>query len=457
MAEERENSIDIAEAVDGAPFSPLLIGISFCLFLTLYFDGLDFGLLGYLIPVIAKDLGSTRMETWVAITVGPIGGALGGLIGGYFGDRHGRRRALFASVALFGSATLAFALANSMTFLIAARFISTIGLGAATPNVAALLAELLPRRVRSQIMGAAFIGFPLGTATNGLLIPLSLPLYGWRGVAVVGAVMPLLLLILLLWAVPESPRYLAARADGRERLAKLLGRLRPDLALTGNESFHLPGQEGRKVSMRALFSRDYRRDTAGLWALGFSNQFASISIASWGATALTTIGFPYLVVVKGLMIGQLSGAAAALFGGWLMGRLGSRWSLGVFSVFGGVVALGLLLFTLAMFDVPVERDLGLILGLTALGVALSGVQLGEYPLSANVYPTTIRASGVGWMVGIARTGAIMAAAITGIIVNTFGAQYIFAGIAAAFVVGWFGLGLIRRHVLPSRAAAAPQM
>lgn len=446
MTANAPRDVDVADVIDKAPFNSFLFLISLCLFLTLYFDGLDFGLLGYMVPVIGEDLGASRFEVGLAIAVGPIGGALGGIIGGFFGDRLGRRNSLFASVALFSLATVAFASSANMEILILTRFVSTLGLGAATPNVAALLAELIPRRLRSQIMGAAFVGFPLGTATNGLLIPLLLPVYGWRGVALTGAVLPLLLLAFLFWIVPESPRFLSGKRNSAGRIAKLLGRLRPDMAFSERDRFVLTEQRVAKAGVRALLTREYWRDTLGLWALGFSNQFASISIASWGATALTTIGFSYMVVVRGLMVSQLCGAAAALAGGWLMGRIGSRTSLRIFSVFGAMVALMLFAFASSPADWGMNRDLLLILGLAMVGLSLSGVQLGEYPLAANAYPTNVRASGVGWMVGVARTGAISAATITGLIVNGFGAQYIFVGVALAFVIGWVALTAITRHV-----------
>lgn len=451
MASQASIDVDVAETIDEAPFNGFLILISLCLFFTLYFDGLDFGLLGYLIPVIAKDLAATPFEVGLSITVGPVGGALGGLIGGFYGDRLGRRNTLLASVALFSLATLALAFSSDMTMLILTRFLSTLGLGAATPNVAALLSELIPRRYRSQIMGAAFIGFPLGTATNGLLIPVLVPEYGWRSVAVAGAALPLMLLVFLLAILPESPRFLSNRRRNGPRIAKLLARIRPDLSFTGKENFVLREAMVGKAGVRALFAREYWRDTAGLWVLGFSNQFASISVASWGTTALTAIGFSYLAVVQGLMVSQLCGAAAALFGGWLMGRVGSRASLRIFSVFGIFAALAMFAYSSTLGSWEIDRNLLLVLGLAMLGLSLSGVQLGEYPLGANVYPTDIRASGVGWMVGVARVGAISAASVTGWIVHRFGPEYIFFCVALAFAVGWAALTLIRRHV--PRAAA----
>lgn len=339
------------------------------------------------------------------------------------------------------------ATAPTVTLLGAIRFFAAIGLGAATPNTAALLSELLPRRLRSQILAAVFVGFPLGAALNGVLIPVIVPDFGWRTMIVVGAALPLLLLVPLIRWVPESPSFLAGRPKRRGELVELLNRLDERNGFSEHDNFTVSRPAVTHVGVRALLSRTYLRDTLCLWVVGFSNQFAGVSLSSWATTALTAIGFGYFTAVNGLMAGNLAGAAGALVGGWAMARLGSRRSLRLFAVMGAATALTVFWWTSTSLGSPVTAAENAILfvAMALIGISTSGVQLGEYPLATNIYPVTFRASGVGFAVAVGRFGAISAVQVSGYFLNTFGEQFLFASVGTAIVVTLIALSLITRH------------
>ncbi|MGF6509038.1 AAHS family 4-hydroxybenzoate transporter-like MFS transporter [Paraburkholderia sp. 32] len=452
MIENILGRVDVDKMIEGAKFQGLLIAVSICLFFTLLIDGMDFTTLGYLMPVVAKHFGASRSLVTLALSVSPIGGACGGFIGGSLGDRWGRRRALITSVILFGSATVAISAAPSMQAIIALRLIASVGLGAATPNIASLLSELLPQRIRSQVMATAFIGFPLGASLNGLLIPLVLPHFGWRGVVMFGGVVPLLLVFVLFGLVPESPGFLTLRKSRNKELATTLQKLRPDLTVSSESQFFVERPKFGRVGVRMLFSPQYLRDTLCLWVSGASNQFAAVSFSSWASSALTGMGFSFYVAVHGLMVSNFAGAIGALIGGWLLGRLGSRKSLQYTALLGVFVALGLFALTINHVNGPSTplEDLALIVGMGLTGISIAGIQLGEYPLSTNIYPLEFRASGVGWVVAVSRAGAICSVSITGWVIKSFGAPYLFLGVAISIAVTFIALGLLKTHI-PKRS------
>jgi AAHS family 4-hydroxybenzoate transporter-like MFS transporter len=446
-AQGSSTSIDVDRVIEGAPFRGVLLTVTTCLFVTLLLDGMDFTMLGYLMPVVAKYLGASRSMVVIALAVSPIGAALGGFIGGYLGDRWGRRRTLFASILLFGCGTIAIATSPSMMVLVVVRFLASVGLGGATPNVASLLSELLPRRLRSQVMSAAFVGFPLGAAANGLLIPLLLPHFGWRAVALFGGAAPLLLALPLLRFVPESPGFLTFRPTRRGELATLLQKINPNISVSVKDQFVISRPPVERVGLRALLSRPYGRDTLALWLVGFSNQFAAVSFSSWATSALTAVGFGYYTAVHGLMASNLAGALGAVVGGWSMARLGSRKSLRLFAVLGIATTISIFIWTSNESGSTTSfKNITLIVTMALAGISIAGVQLGEYPLSTHLYPTRFRASGVGWMVAVSRLGATSAVSAMGFTIKAFGSSYLFAGVAVAIGVTWCALGWIQAHI-----------
>jgi AAHS family 4-hydroxybenzoate transporter-like MFS transporter len=450
MSSATPRVVDVDEVIERGRLRGLLLFVMGCLFLTLLFDGLDFTMIGYLMPVISKDFGATREEvTWI-LALSPIGGALGGFIGGFFGDRVGRRRTLIASVTLFSLAGFGIAAAPTIPILAALRFVGAIGLGAATPSTAALLSEVLPKRWRAQILSAVFIGFPLGAALNGVLIPIVVPEFGWRGLVVLGAVLPLLMIAPLTRWAPESPGFLAIRETRRRELASLLSKLDPTDRYTADDQFTLTRPPVMHVGMRALLSPTYVKDTLCLWIVAFSNQFAAVSLSSWATTALTAVGFAYFAAVNGMMAGNLAGAAGALVGGWAMGRFGSRKSLRFFALIGAAIALAAFWWTSTVLGgaASTAENVILIVAMAFVGISISGVQLGDYPLATNVYPVTFRASGVGNMVAIGRLGAISAVSVTGFFVNNYGPQFLFVSVGAAITVTLVALSFIGRHTEP---------
>src|SRR5438046_10202984 len=134
---------------------------------------------------------------------------IGGAVGGILGDRIGRRTALLFSMLSFAVLTLAISTVNGLMLLGAFRFLAGLGLGGAMPNAAALSSEYVPRRQRPFAITLTIVCIPLGGSLAGFVGGQILPRFGWRGLFLVGGILPLLMTAILLKVLPESPRYLA--------------------------------------------------------------------------------------------------------------------------------------------------------------------------------------------------------------------------------------------------------
>src|SRR6266850_211786 len=256
-------TIDVGSALDEAHWSRYQKLLVFATALTIILDGLDNQLLGAAIPSLMKEWNLGRAPFGNVLTTGLIGMMLGGFIGGYVGDRLGRRVALLASVVTFGILTVALFFANSITVLMVLRFFAGLGLGGAMPNAAALSSEYVPRRHRPFAVTLTIVCIPLGGTLAGLLGAEVLPRYGWRGLFLVGGIVPLVLSAILLKVLPESPRYLARQRARWPELASLLRRLGHNVP--DNAAFADAREQAVvQASARSLFAPEFRRDTLAL-------------------------------------------------------------------------------------------------------------------------------------------------------------------------------------------------
>jgi MFS transporter, AAHS family, 4-hydroxybenzoate transporter len=135
--------------------------------------------------------------------------ALLGLMVGAFGlgpiaDRHGRRSVLIGAAATFGIFTLSTAGAATLQQILLFRFLAGVGLGGAMPSLISLAAEYTPRSKRQTVVGLLWIGFPFGGVIVGLLASRLIDTVGWQSFFYIGGILPLVLSIVLIRALPDS-------------------------------------------------------------------------------------------------------------------------------------------------------------------------------------------------------------------------------------------------------------
>src|SRR5216684_4239093 len=193
--------------------------------LTIVLDGVDNQLLGNAIPSLMKEWSLNRGAFSTVLALSPLGMMFGGVLGGMLGDRIGRRAALLSSVISFAVLTLGISLVNGLLMLGVFRFLAGLGLGGAMPNAAALSSEYAPRRQRPFAVTLTIVCIPLGGTLAAFLSARIVPIYGWRMLFVFGGILPIVLGLILLKCLPESPRYLAGRKERWPELIVLLRKL----------------------------------------------------------------------------------------------------------------------------------------------------------------------------------------------------------------------------------------
>lgn len=393
--------LDIRRFIDERPFGPYQRGLIALCTLLCMIDGFDVQAIAFAAPVIAKQWGIAPSSFGPVFGAGLFGLTIGALIAGPFADRIGRRPALIASVIVFGIFSLLTPIAHDTTQLSLLRFATGLGLGGAVPNIVTLTSEYAPDRLRATVVTLTFCGFPLGATIGGLLSAVLMPHYGWQAVFYMGGILPLLVAVWLARSLPESARFLVARGRPVESVKRVLSSIDPSADLAHVSAFTLgEGAAAAKGPQVAQLFRDGRTPTTLLlWLMFFMNLLAMYFLVNWLPILFQRAGLSVEKAILATIIMNAGGIVGGLVLGRTIDRLGARSVLIVVSLVGTalIAATGMFGTAAAVLSVLVFF----------VGFCLVGGQMGFNALAASVYPTPMRATGVGWALGIGRIGSVV--------------------------------------------------
>jgi len=407
----QNSSIDAQTLINDAPLSKFQWFIAIICFLIVFVDGIDTAAMGFIAPALAQDWGVDRSQLGPVMSAALGGMIFGALLSGPAADRYGRKMVLTLSMLVFGGFSLASAYAGTLDTLVILRFLTGIGLGAAMPNATTLFSEYCPDRVRSLLVTCMFCGYNLGMATGGFISGWMIPTYGWHSLFLLGGWAPLALTVLVIFVLPESYRFLIVKGGDAEKVRNILSRIAPE-RVQGATHFHVPeeqSQGAKKNSLAMLFSTKYAKGTLLLWLTYFMGLVVIYLLTSWLPTLMRETGasMERATFIGGLF--QFGGVVSALFVGWAMDRFNPNRVIAGFYFVAGVFAFA------------VGQSLGnptlLAILILCAGIAINGAQSAMPALSARFYQTQCRATGVAWMSGIGRFGAVFGAWVGAILLG----------------------------------------
>jgi len=396
-----EVSLSAAEAaLENQRLGALQIRVAALCTLVQICDGYDIGSIGIAVPALTHAWNLPGPAFTQAFLWSSIGIMVGALSAGPIGDRVGRKPLLVASLTIFGLASLLSATAGSLLMLSILRFFTGMGIGGAFPGAATLTGDYAPQRLRATMIMATFTGAPLGGFVVGQAGALLLARFGWPSVFVLGGLMPLLAVPVLLFWLPESPRFLAAKQALSPRQAALLQRL--GLA-PGQAAEGLDLARGNPVKM--LFGKGYALQTVLLWVIFFCSLMDLFLFGYWLPEVLHLTGMTPSQAARAASYRALGAMFAVLYLGLLIDRFGPQralaWHYAAGAAFTALISL------LAM-------PYGLLVAVIFLsGLTTTGSQTGANATCGKLYPARMRTSGLGWALGIGRLGGIAAPPLGG--------------------------------------------
>jgi benzoate transport len=436
---------DLKQRLDNDPmgrFQCLAIGI--CIVLNMI-DGFDVLVMAFTAASVSAEWGLSGAQVGLLLSAGLFGMAAGSLFIAPWADRFGRRPLILFCLALSGIGMLLSALSQSPLQLALLRGLTGLGIGGILASSNVIASEYASKRWRGLAVSLQSTGYALGATLGGLLAVWLLGHWGWRSVFLFGGIVTVLVIPLVLLWLPESLDFLLARRPRNalarvNRLAAKLGQ--PALSALPAPQLMAPGAA---TGFRQLLTPDMRRTTLVIWLLFFLVMFGFYFVMSWT---------PKLLVAAGLSAQQgITGGVLLSFGGILgaalIGGLSSRWPLSrVLSMFMLITAGLLVLFVASGSSVSAALALGLLIGLFS-----NGCVAGLYALSPVVYDASVRATGVGWGIGIGRIGAILSPTVAGVLLDGgWQPLHLYGVFAIVFVLAAGCLLLLRPAARPAQPA-----
>ncbi len=403
---EQLKTINIQQFFNESRFSPYQWMIFVICFLVAFFDGMDTAAIGYIAPSLLDDWGIEKKELAPVLSAALFGLAIGAVSFGPVADKIGRKVVLTFSVILFSAMCALSAFAENLTQLTILRFITGLGLGAAMPNAVTLLSEYCPDNKRALIVNTMFCGFPIGAAAGGFFAAWLIPEYGWRTALMWCGLAPLALGVLMIFLLPRSPSFLVSKNKPVQAVRNILRRINPTADLEHarfvvNEKQNAEGEN----PMATVLGSHFRIGSILLWLSYFSGLIIFYAMINWMPVLFKEANMPPELGPKIAGLFALGGLGA-IASGWLMDR------------FNGNKLIALLSFLTAVSVAFIGWALGQGLGLLIAVVLFAGVmqntaQSSLPALAAKFYPTSCRTTGVSWMLGIGRFGAIAGTFLTG--------------------------------------------
>jgi len=373
-------------------------------------DSFDVMLYAMVLAALMSDLGMAKTTAGFLGSLTLIASAVGGLVFGVVADRYGRRRALMASILIYSVFTAACGLASSVVMLAVFRIFLGLGMGGEWASGASLVSETWPAEHRGKALGIVQSSWAVGYAAAAAVAALVLPVWGWRGVFFVG-VIPAFFTLWIQNKVREPEIWKAVRAsapDSRVGFGEIFGRkrLRLTVLVTLMNACTMFGWWGFNLWLPAYLSMAPDQGGIGLGPRTMSGLVIFMQAGMW--LGYVTFGF-------------------------ISDKFGRKRSYVGFLL---AAAMFMVLYSQA------RRPLVLLVLGPFVAFFGTGYFTGFGALTAELYPTSIRATAQGLTYNTGRIVSALAPFVVGSLAQTKGFGFSFLLIAAAFLTAalfWAGI------------------
>lgn len=418
----REALPDPRRLVDNGPMSRAQWGTVAVMVGLNALDGFDVLSISFASPGIAATWGIDRAALGVVLAMELIGMAIGSVILGGVADRIGRRSTILACLLVMAGGMFGAATAHDVTTLSVWRVLTGLGIGGMLAATNAAVAEAANARRRALCVVLMAGGYPVGSVVGGSISAVLLVHYDWQAVFIFGGLATLIFVPLVLWAAPESIAFLLHR-----RPVNALSRINHRLIRMGHAPITaLPEPEAKSqgVPVAQLFTPGRARISLLLTLAYFAHIMTFYFILKWIPKIVADMGFAPSDAAGVLVWASIGGAMGSL----LLGLLTIRARLVPLTIGAMVLSTMLVvLFGRGSADIPA---LSLIAAMA--GFATNAGVVGLYAIIAEAFPTHLRATATGFVIGVGRGGSALAPVIAGFL---FVAGYGLATVALLMALG----------------------
>ena len=402
-------------------------------------DGYDVLAMAFTATSVSKEFELTGAQLGWLLSSGLIGMAAGSLLLGPFADRFGRRKILLVAVGINAVGLFLSAAANSALELGAWRVITGLGVGGILATVTVITSEYSNVKNRGMAISIYTAGYGVGATLGGMGATQLIPTFGWRSVFLAGGLVTLFAVVLILVILPESVDYYRVRRpkNAEEKLTRIARRigLTGDVFL-GDAPTTTNTSQG---SVTQLLGGRYRVSTILLWVSFFVIMFGFYFANSWTPRLLVESGMTEQQgIVGGLML-TMGGTFGSLIYGVLTIRRNARNTLVVFTILAAVLLVAFITTT----SIPALAFLSGVV----VGMLINGCVAGLYTVAPQTYAPEVRATGVGWGIGVGRVGAILAPILVGTLLDGgWSPTQLYIGVAVVVALAAFAVSRLKPHI-----------
>ena len=402
----------IKERIDTGHFAFGQILVVLICFTLNMLDGFDIIAMSVVAPILSNEWGTSSRDTGYILSAALFGMTMGALFLAPLCDKYGRRfMILAASIATGLCMLLTTQVPQSVLWLVVIRVLTGLGIGVIMASTTAITSEFVPERWRNLCVPLVVLGYPFGAMLVGPVEQMLIPSYGWEALFYFGGGCTLLLATLMFFLLPESIAYLASQRGNDTRRLSHINNILSRLSRAPLKSLPPPPSVIKAAHVTTLLRPEFRATSIKLWIISFSSLLNMYLLLAY---------LPSLFVDSGLS--RAAGSTALTFfnlGGVLgivaIGVLSSRMHLlKPITWFFAISAL--LMFVYAWLESSNTALLNALIFL--VGLCFQGGYTGaSYTVSSRAYPPVIRATGVGWAIGLGRTGAIVSPVLVGYLIS----------------------------------------
>ena len=404
----------------------------------LILDGYDLAVAGTALPSIMKDMGVDATQAGFMVSAALFGMMFGAIALGYIADKYGRRIGLSTCVLFFSVFTAAAGFTSDPITFSVMRILAGLGIGGAIPNVAAQMTEYSPKNVRGVMVTLMCCGYAVGSILAALIGKQFIESYGWQSVFIAAGATVVLIPFILKY-MPESLPFLIKQHDDTH-LRQVVSKIRPNIKLEPQEEFLVPAEDRAEgPTVGRLFQDSRGLSTVMFWLGYLTCLFMLYALSSWLVKLMALAGYSLGSALNFLLAYNVDAIVGAVGGGWLADKFNIKWVTFSFLI---VAAVSLTL--LGYGTQP------LFLVVAVVGASALGTQILLYAHAGQFYPTSIKATGVGFASGVGRIGGIIAPVGIGVLVSMkLPLEQNFLAIAAVAMVGAIAVAFINHGLSAS--------
>ncbi|KAK9055292.1 hypothetical protein SSX86_026374 [Deinandra increscens subsp. villosa] len=396
-------------------------------------EAMEVMILSFIGPSVRSEWNLSSTEESLITTVVFAGMLIGAYSWGFISDNFGRRKGLLSIAIVTSGASVLSAFSPNYISLVVLRCIGGIGLGGG-PTYNSWFLEFIPAPSRGLWMVIFATFWTVGTIVEASLAWIIMPRYGWRWLLAISSI-PALAALVFYQLVPESPRYLCLKGQPTEaydilkRISVVNQRQLPsgillsdqincsdeDLDTTLEDTRLLSPKRNKSASKTSfsslwmLFSSNLRKTTFLLWIVFFGNSFAYYGIilltselsnrhGECTSFALVTDNSSEDSTYRDVFITSLAEVPGLVFAAFIVDRIGRKHSMELMFFIGFIFLLPLL---------SLQSDISTMVSLFGSRMFIIGTFTIANIYAPEIYPTAVRATGVGIASSVSRIGGMI--------------------------------------------------